>query len=51
MNTIKKNFIGNSPNLLLVVFLVIVACSNPVGHIPEINPEDLAKRINVPAPY
>src|SRR5215510_11020016 len=50
MNTIKKNFIGNSPNLLLVAFLVIVACSNPVGHIPEINPEDLAKRSNVPAP-
>jgi aspartate-semialdehyde dehydrogenase len=42
MNMIKKNFIGNSPNLLLVVFLVIVACSNPVGHIPEINPEHLA---------
>jgi protein involved in polysaccharide export with SLBB domain len=41
MNTIKKNFIGNSPNLLLVAFLVIVACSNPVGHIPEINPEQL----------
>jgi polysaccharide biosynthesis/export protein PslD len=47
MNMIKKNFIGNSPNLLLVVFLVIVACSNPVGHIPEINPEQLrAKSVN-----
>ena len=50
MNMIKKNFIGNSPNLLLVVFLVIVACSNPVGHIPEINPEQLAQRVNPPPP-
>jgi polysaccharide biosynthesis/export protein PslD len=50
MNMIKKNFIGNSPNLLLVVFLVIVACSNPVGHIPEINPEQLAKSVNPPSP-
>ena len=24
-----------------MAFLVIVACSNPVGHIPEINPEQL----------
>ena len=44
INRIKKNFIGNSPNLLLVAFLVIVACS-PVGNIPEINPEQLAKRV------
>src|SRR5262245_39366816 len=50
MNMIKKNFIGNSPNLLLVVFLVIVACSNPVGHIPEINPEQLARSVNPPPP-
>src|SRR5215813_4489000 len=51
MNTIKKKFIGNSPNLLLVAFLVIVACSSPVAHIPEINPEQLrAKPINDPAP-
>src|SRR5262245_20551952 len=51
MITIKKNFIGNSPNLLLVVFLVIVACSSPVAHIPEINPEQLrAKPINDPPP-
>ena len=33
-----------------VVFLVIVACSNPVGHIPELNPEQLAKRVNPPPP-
>jgi protein involved in polysaccharide export with SLBB domain len=49
INRIKKNFIGNSPNLLLVAFLVIVACS-PVGHIPELNPEQLAKRVNQPPP-
>src|SRR4030095_2381220 len=49
MNTIKKNFIGNSPNLLLVAFLVIVACS-PVAHIPELNPEQLAKWVNPPPP-
>src|SRR4030095_3961620 len=49
INRIKKNFIGNSPNLLLVAFLVIVACS-PVGNIPEINPEQLAKRVNQPPP-
>src|SRR5262245_21741821 len=51
MNTMKKNFIGNSLNRWLVVFLVIVACSNPVAHIPEINPEQLrAKPINDPPP-
>src|SRR5262245_66657871 len=51
MNTIKKNFIGNSPNLLLVAFLVIIACSSPVAHIPEINPEQLrARPINDPPP-
>ena len=49
MNTIKKNFIGNLPNLLLVGFLLIVACSSPVAHIPEINPEQLrAAPINDP---
>ena len=37
-------------NALLVAFLVIVACSNPVAHIPEINPEQLAKRVNQPPP-
>src|SRR5262245_37538207 len=41
MNT---SFIRNSPNLLLVVFLVIVACSSPVANIPEINPEQLRAR-------
>ena len=44
MKEIKKSFIGNSPNVLLVAFLVIVACSNPVAHIPEINPEQLRAR-------
>ena len=51
MNTIKKNFIGNLPNLLLVGFLLIIACSSPVAHIPEINPEQLrAAPINDPPP-
>src|SRR4029453_12844403 len=50
MNTIKKSFIANSPNVLLLVFLIVVACSNPVAHIPELNPEQLAKRVNPPAP-
>ena len=44
VKAIKKSFIGNSPNLLLVAFLVIIACSNPVAHIPEINPEQLRAR-------
>jgi polysaccharide export outer membrane protein len=49
-NAIKRNFIAN-PNVLLVVFLVIVACSNPVAHIPEINPEQLrAAPIKDPPP-
>src|SRR5215813_12910297 len=51
MRATKRSFIGNLPNLLLVAFLVIVACSNPVAHIPEINPEQLrAKPINDPPP-
>src|SRR5215468_11891481 len=51
MNTIKKSFTANSPNVLLVIFLVIVACSNPVAHIPEINPEQLrAAPIKEPLP-
>ena len=44
INAIKRNFIANSQNALLVAFLVIVACSNPVGHIPELNPEQLRAR-------
>ena len=36
---------------MLVAFLVIVACSSPVAHIPEINPEQLrARPINDPPP-
>jgi polysaccharide biosynthesis/export protein PslD len=47
INPFKRSFIANSQNALLVTFLVIVACSNPVGHIPEINPEQLrAKPVN-----
>lgn len=51
MKAIKNSCIANSTNLLLVAFLVIVACSNPVGHIPEINPEQLrAKPVKDPPP-
>lgn len=47
----KEDFSGQWQNLLLVVFLVIVACSNPVAHIPEINPEQLrARPIKDPLP-
>ncbi len=31
-------------NTLMVAFLLIVACSNPVAHIPEINPDQLRAR-------
>ena len=31
-------------HVLSVAFLMIVACSNPVAHIPEINPEQLRAR-------
>jgi protein involved in polysaccharide export with SLBB domain len=49
INAIKRSFIANSPNALLVAFLVIVACSNPVAHIPELNPEQLrARPVNQP---
>ena len=44
ISTLKRGLIANSQNALLVAFLVIVACSNPVGHIPEINPEQLRAR-------
>ena len=51
INAIKRRLMANSQNALLVAFLVIVACSNPVGHIPEINPEQLrAKPVKDPPP-
>jgi protein involved in polysaccharide export with SLBB domain len=50
INSSKKNIGVQWQNLLLVALLVIVACSNPVAHIPEINPEQLAKRVNNPLP-
>ena len=47
----KEDFSSQWQNLLLVAFLVIVACSNPVAHIPEINPEQLrAAPIKEPPP-
>ena len=42
--TLKRRLIANPQNAVLVAFLVIVACSNPVAHIPEINPEQLRAR-------
>src|SRR5262245_3544075 len=51
ISTLKRGLIANSPNVLLVAFLVVVACSNPVAHIPEINPEQLrAKPVKEPPP-
>src|SRR4029434_244510 len=44
INAIKKSFVGKSQNALLITLLVIYACSNPVAHIPEINPEQLRAR-------
>jgi protein involved in polysaccharide export with SLBB domain len=50
-NTIKRRFSANLPHTLVMVLLVIVACSNPVGHIPEINPERLrAQPVKDPPP-
>jgi protein involved in polysaccharide export with SLBB domain len=50
ISPIKKNFGDQRQNLLLVALLVIVACSNKVAHIPEINPEQLrTKAVSQPA--
>jgi protein involved in polysaccharide export with SLBB domain len=49
-NPTKKSF-TKSDFVLLIAFLLIVACSNPVAHIPEINPEQLAARPIKQAPY
>jgi protein involved in polysaccharide export with SLBB domain len=47
---IQRNRVVPWQNLLLVALMVIVACSNKVAHIPEINPEQLrAKSVNQPA--
>src|SRR5262249_31161420 len=51
MKIIPLKKIFKSQDILLITFLVVVACSNPVAHIPEINPEQLrAKPINDPPP-
>jgi protein involved in polysaccharide export with SLBB domain len=44
ITAIKKSFMDKWQSALLVAFLVIVACSNPVAHIPELNPEQLRAR-------
>jgi protein involved in polysaccharide export with SLBB domain len=50
INPIKKNFAGQWQKVLPVAFLIIVACSNRVAHIPEINPEQLrAKSVSQPS--
>jgi protein involved in polysaccharide export with SLBB domain len=41
MKVCRLNLAGNWQNALLVISLVIVACSNPVAHIPEIDPQQL----------
>ena len=49
INSIKKSVLDKSPTGLFVALLVIVACSNPVAHIPELNPEQLrARPVNQP---
>src|SRR5262249_33939475 len=50
INPFRKGSIANSQNVLLVAVLVFFACSNPVSHIPEPNPEQLAKQVNQPPP-
>src|SRR5262245_40237943 len=48
---INKNFTANSPNVILVVLLLIFVCRNAVAHMPEINPDQLrATPIKEPAP-
>jgi protein involved in polysaccharide export with SLBB domain len=50
INQSTQNFSQQRQNLLLVAFLVFVACSNKVAHIPEINPEQLrTKAVSQPA--
>jgi protein involved in polysaccharide export with SLBB domain len=50
INPSTQNFSQQRQNLLLVAFLVFVACSNKVAHIPEINPEQLrTKAVSQPA--
>ncbi len=44
ITAIRKDFIGKSQTALLAAFLIIVGCSNPVQHIPELTPEQLATR-------
>ena len=44
ITAIRKDFIGKSQTALLAAFLIIVGCSNPVQHIPELTPEQLAAR-------
>jgi protein involved in polysaccharide export with SLBB domain len=51
INLLKRSLRGRLwQNMLLVAFLLIVACANPVAHVPEINHEQLAKRVNQPPP-
>jgi protein involved in polysaccharide export with SLBB domain len=47
---IKQKFPGQWQNVFVVALLMMLACANPVAHIPEINPEQLTKRVNQPPP-
>src|SRR5438094_9840326 len=48
-NRIERKFIGKS-QAVLVAFVAIVGCSNPVANIPELKPEQLvAKPVKQPA--
>ena len=50
MSTVKTNFLVKSP-AAFYVFLLIAGCSNPVAHIPEINPEQLVRKPPQPPAY
>jgi protein involved in polysaccharide export with SLBB domain len=51
MKTSARKGLTESNFSLFITLLLFVACSNPVAHIPEINPEQLATRPIKEAPY
>src|SRR5918996_2993337 len=49
MSTVKANILVKSP--AFYTFLLILGCSNPVAHIPELNPEQLVRKPPQPPAY
>jgi polysaccharide export outer membrane protein len=49
MSTVKANILVKSP--AFYAFLLILGCSNPVAHIPELNPEQLVRKPPQPPAY